>query len=98
MRIGPLGFAWLNDRVTNRSLGNFTAAFIFLGIIGLELTAQAVMEKMDELRTGRYDNSMWTVSQLEVEYQRFLLAIHEAIEVVPPSRAQVTCPPVVPHS
>ena len=73
-------WAWLHGKVTNRSLGYITAALIFVGIIGLELTAQSVMQKMEDLRNGNYDNSMWIVSQLEVDFQRFLLAVHGAVE------------------
>jgi PAS domain S-box-containing protein len=86
MRITIPIWAWLRKNVTNRGLGNFTAALIIVGIIGLELTALVVMKKMDALKSGRYDNSILTVSQLEVEFQRFLLATHNAVDAPLASR------------
>ena len=86
MRITIPIWAWLRKNITNRGLGNFTAALIIVGIIGLELTALVVMKKMGDLKSGRYDNSIWTVSQLEVEFQRFLLATHNAVDAPLASR------------
>lgn len=71
--------------VTNRSLGHTIVALIFVAIIGLELTAQSVMREMEDLPNGRYDNSLWFVSRMEVDFQRLLLAIHGAIDVAPPA-------------
>ncbi len=67
--------------VTNLSLAYVTVALLLFGSLGLQLTALSAMQKMEDLKNGHYDNSMWIISQLEVDYQRFLLAVDGAIDL-----------------
>ena len=78
---------WLNGTIARLTKGAFPAFFMVVGIIALGLTAQAIIRKMDSLQTGRYDDSMWTVSQLEVDFHRFLLAAHSVVDAPPAARS-----------
>lgn len=89
------GWSALQKHVTSRSLGYIMAALFLSGIVGLELTAQSIMRKMDDLRAGSFENSIWTISQFEVDLQRFLLALNGAIEVDPATSRQAAIAEVV---
>jgi PAS domain S-box-containing protein len=86
---------FLKKDTTSRGLGYGAMVLVLLGALGLELTAQVILKKMNDLNSGTYDNSMWTVSQIEVDFQKFLLAVHKVIVVAPPNNRKAAIAEVV---
>jgi PAS domain S-box-containing protein len=72
-------FKLLKAIVTSRNFGYVMIAAIFLGILSFQFFMYSTLKKMEVMSNDSYDNSVWIVSQMEVDLQGFLLAVHEAI-------------------
>lgn len=55
------------------------AAVIILGIGGAALVAARIARIADDYREAQIDNQTWRTAQFETEYQRFLLALSNAL-------------------
>lgn len=66
---GRLGY-WLRASAIGASIGLCVVA---IGTLALE-----AVDQLDNLRTANSDNVNWTLSQLEVEFLQFEIAVHKA--------------------
>lgn len=69
-RSGGRLVSWLRYTVIGAGIG--------LCIVAIAVLAFEVRKQLDELGTANSDNVQWTLSQLEVEFTAFQLALHEA--------------------
>lgn len=68
----------LFGKILNRPLGTVTAFALLVSLVALVSHARIVIHNMDTFRSSQKDNVTWVVAQLEVDFQRLLLAMQTA--------------------